>query len=75
MTATTDGPRIFSKSATQQVRVERATFQGRAYINARIWFHNEKGEWVPTKKGLTLAPELAEQVGRAMVTLARESLE
>jgi hypothetical protein len=75
MTVTTDGPRIFVKNALEQVRVERITFRDQAYLNTRIWFCDDQGAWHPTRKGLTLTPELAEQVGQAMLTLARESLE
>jgi len=80
MTATTEkagtrhtaGGQVFAKNALEQVRVERTTFRGREYVNARIWFQDERGEWRPTQKGLALTPELAEQVARAMLEVAGE---
>jgi hypothetical protein len=71
MTTTRERVRTFGKSATEQVRVERTSFKGREYINARIWFQDERGEWHPTQKGLTLTPELAEEVAQAMLEAAR----
>jgi hypothetical protein len=48
------------------VRIELSEFQGRQYIGARIYFMDDKGEWKPTKKGITLTPEVMTQVHKAL---------
>jgi len=65
--------RCLEKGPSEQVRVERSTFNGREYVSARIWFRDERGAWHPTKKGLTLSPELAAEVARALLEVAEEA--
>jgi hypothetical protein len=48
------------------VRIELSEFQGRQYVGARIYFMDDKGEWKPTKKGITLTPEVMAQVHKAL---------
>lgn len=55
------------------VRVHLKEFKGRQYIDARIFYMSETGEWMPTKKGLSMTPELAAQV-RDALTKALEEL-
>lgn len=32
-------------------------FKGKQYIDIRTYFENDAGEWIPTKKGISLTPE------------------
>jgi hypothetical protein len=32
-------------------------FKGKQYVDVRTYFANDDGEWIPTKKGITLSPE------------------
>ena len=48
-----------SKSETEKIRVQIKEYKGKRYIDCRLHFENEKGEWIPTKKGLTLNSETA----------------
>jgi hypothetical protein len=32
-------------------------FKGKEYVDIRTHFENDNGEWIPTKKGITLAPD------------------
>jgi len=39
-------------------------FKGKEYIDVRTHFENDDGEWIPTKKGITLTPDsLDEMIG------------
>lgn len=39
-------------------------FKGKQYIDIRTYFENEEGEWIPTKKGVSLTPDnLDEMIG------------
>ncbi len=48
------------------IRVSLSEFQGRQYVGARIFYMDDRGDWKPTKKGLTLPPELMEKVHAAL---------
>jgi hypothetical protein len=32
-------------------------FKGKQYIDLRTHFENDQGEWIPTKKGISLTPD------------------
>ena len=32
-------------------------FKGKQYVDIRTYFENDAGEWIPTKKGISLTPE------------------
>lgn len=48
------------------LRVVLKEFRGRQYIDARMFYMSETGEWLPTKKGLSMTPEMAAQVSEAI---------
>lgn len=54
------------EKGTDLVRVELSEFKGNQYIGARIYYMDDKGDWKPTRKGITLTPELMEQVRDAL---------
>jgi hypothetical protein len=45
------------RTETEVVRVSTEEFKGRKYLDIRIYFENDEGEWKPTKKGVTIAPD------------------
>jgi len=55
------------------VRVELSEFQGRQYVGARIYFMDGKGDWKPTRKGITLTPEVMAQVNQALIEALAEA--
>jgi len=48
------------------IRVELSEFKGNQYIGARIYYMDDRGDWKPTRKGLTLTPEVMIQVRDAL---------
>lgn len=45
----------------EEVRISLDEFNGHKYISLRLWFTDDRGNWWPTKKGVTIRPrELAE---------------
>jgi hypothetical protein len=50
------------RSQTEAIRISTEEFKGRAYIDVRIYFEDNEGEWKPTKKGVTINPDKLEQV-------------
>ncbi len=48
------------------VRVSLTEFKGRQYVEIRTYYMADDGEWKPTRKGITLAPDLMKQVSDAL---------
>jgi hypothetical protein len=45
------------RNETEVLRVSAAEFKGRKYVDVRIYFEGDDGEWKPTKKGVTVSPD------------------
>lgn len=37
-------------------------FKGKEYIDIRTHFENNEGDWIPTKKGITLTPDSLDEM-------------
>lgn len=37
-------------------------FKGKEYIDIRTHFENDDGDWIPTKKGITLSPDSLDEM-------------
>lgn len=69
----------FKRNPTEEVRAGVKEFKGRRYIDLRIYYMDDQGEWKPTRKGISLAtdfmPELKEAVGALEKELANSEQE
>jgi len=45
------------RGETEVLRVSTEEYKGRKYVDVRIYFSNDEGEWKPTKKGVTIQPD------------------
>ncbi len=50
------------KNATENIRISKESYKGKEYVDIRIYFQNDEGEWKPTKKGVTLSPEKIDEL-------------
>jgi len=48
------------------IRVALTEFRKRQYIEIRTYYMADDGEWKPTKKGVTLSPDLMREVHQAL---------
>jgi hypothetical protein len=48
------------------IRVAITEFRKRQYIEIRTYYMADDGEWKPTKKGVTLSPDLMKEVHQAL---------
>ena len=55
----------FDKSAKEQVRVSETLFMDRPYIDFRIFARRADGQWIPTRKGITISKDLAKYLKEA----------
>lgn len=54
-------------SETEMIRISRHEFRGKPYISMRLFFKNQAGEFRPTKKGLTITPEVFRKLADAVI--------
>jgi hypothetical protein len=59
------------RGETEVLRVSTEEYKGRKYVDVRIYFENDEGEWKPTKKGVTIQPDRIE----AFLELLRKAQE
>jgi len=48
------------------IRIALSEFKGSQYVGARIYYMDDKGDWKPTRKGITLTPDVMIQVRDAI---------
>ncbi len=51
---------------TAELRIAFAEFNGHPYVGLREWVKKDDGEWIPTKKGMSLKPKELPQVIAAL---------
>ena len=57
------------KNSREQIQVRAAEYEGHPYIDIRTYWRNgEDDDWKPSKKGVTLKPEL---VGELIAVLKK----
>jgi hypothetical protein len=49
------------RNETEILRISAEEFKGRKYVDIRVYFENDEGEWKPTKKGVTIQPDKIEE--------------
>jgi hypothetical protein len=64
----------FKRNAEETLRVSLSTVKGRTYVDIRIFYQDANGELAPTKKGVTITPDLWDEF-RAGVAAAEDELQ
>lgn len=52
------------KNETEKLVIAEKEYKGRKYIDMRIYFLGDSGDYIPTKKGVTFSPKFIEAVVR-----------
>jgi Transcriptional Coactivator p15 (PC4) len=47
-----------AKNPLEVIRVAVREFRGHQFVDIRVYYQDEAGSWLPTKKGVTIAPDL-----------------
>lgn len=45
------------KNSTEKIQVSTASYKGHDFIDIRVYYEDDTGEWRPTKKGIAIAPK------------------
>jgi Transcriptional Coactivator p15 (PC4) len=56
----------FKRNPTEEVRAGIKEFKGRQYIDLRIYYMDDQGEWKPTRKGISLATDFMDELKNAV---------
>ena len=62
----------FKKNDREQVKILISDFRGRRILNIRVFYLDQSGEWLPSKKGLALAIEKLPVLLAALHQAARQ---
>jgi hypothetical protein len=62
----------FKRNPTEEVRAGIKEFKGRRYIDLRIYYLDDQGEWKPTRKGISLATDFMSELKQAVESLENE---
>jgi hypothetical protein len=61
----------FKRNATEEVRATLRTYRGKQYLDVRIYYLDDAGEFKPTKKGINLSVELLGELTKMIDKLAK----
>jgi hypothetical protein len=61
----------FPKNAVEKVRLALRDYKGKQLIDLRIYYQDDAGEWLPTKKGIALTVDQWPEFREALATLAQ----
>lgn len=50
------------KNSTEKIRVTLSEYKGYQFIDIRVYFEADNGEWKPTKKGIAISPDKIDEI-------------
>ena len=50
------------KNSTEKIRVSIESYKGHEFIDVRVYYEDDTGEWRPTKKGIAIPTDKAEEL-------------
>lgn len=60
------------KNSIERIRVQVSEFKKKRYIDCRVYFEGDDGQYHPSKKGLTLNADLVDDVVAALKEAQKE---
>jgi len=61
------------KNSTEKIRVSVASYKGHGFIDVRVYYEGDTGEWRLTKKGIAIASKKVDDLIK-LIEKAREAL-
>jgi hypothetical protein len=59
----------FPKNPLEEVRASITVYKGKQYVDLRIFYKGDDGEYHPSKKGLTISLDLFSELDKAVEKL------
>ncbi|MBQ3819650.1 transcriptional coactivator p15/PC4 family protein [bacterium] len=64
---------VIPRTDTEQLQISVSEYKGRSYLNMRIFYTTDGGSsWLPTKKGVTFAPDQLDMLEEAIQEARKE---
>lgn len=60
------------KSINERLRVIVKSYKNKKYVDIRMYWQDEQGEWRPSKKGIIINAETLDEVNELLRKAARE---
>lgn len=60
------------KNMKERIRVSMEEYRGSRFIDLRVYWENDQGEWLPSKKGIALNKDCIERVINALQKASKE---
>lgn len=61
------------RTDTEQLQISVSEYKGKSYLNMRIFYTTDEGAtWLPTKKGVTFAPDQLDLLEEAIQEARKE---
>lgn len=54
------------RNPTEIIRIALSNYKGKDYLDMRIFYLDDNNEWKPTKKGVTLTPDMLDEAIMAL---------
>jgi Transcriptional Coactivator p15 (PC4) len=59
------------RSDSERLRITISEYRGRTFVDLRVWYSTDSGEFKPGRAGVTLRPEQIPEVCQSLVLAAR----
>ncbi|WP_144142635.1 transcriptional coactivator p15/PC4 family protein [Paraburkholderia sp. BCC1884] len=59
------------KSDSERLRVTISEYRGRSFIDLRVWYVTESGEFKPGRAGITLRPDQIPEITQGLLLASR----
>jgi hypothetical protein len=56
----------FPKNPTEEIRASLSSYKGKQYLDLRVYYLGDDDEYHPSKKGITVAPDLLGELEEAV---------
>jgi hypothetical protein len=54
------------KNTKEKIRVSIEEYKGHRFVDCRVYFEDEAGEWRPSRKGIALSADIIDEVIEAL---------
>lgn len=61
------------KNSTEKIKVSTESYKGHDFIDVRVYYEDDTGEWRPTKKGIAIASEKVDDL-IGLIRKAKEAI-
>jgi|TARA_B100000959_G_scaffold16272_1_gene15912 hypothetical protein len=61
------------KNSKEVIRISQSEYKGHTFIDLRIYFEDEHGEYLPTKKGISFNPAIAKELVEGILDVVEKN--